>query len=206
MKVDIGVRLSPRWICHQSQMCSNTIQFINPAGRPLIGALLTYSLSSWEKYKRKVDQVERLSKKTLKLLLSLYFPLIAMINVQGLQQLDGCGGEQVESHRRDCSDASQCKVFSTSQFILVHLSSSQYMRDCSNASQCKVFQLSPHLIHISDLLSDSLLLDDIEDSSILRRGLPVAHKIFGEVMISPLSTYLLASMTTRPARSTAPTM
>ena len=61
------------------------------------------------------------------------------------------------------------------------------MRDCSNASQCKVFQLCPLLIHISDLLSDSLLLDDIEDSSILRRGLPVAHKIFGEVMISPLS-------------------
>ena len=139
-------------------MCSNTIQFINPAGRPLIGALLTYSLSSWEKYKRKVDQVKKL-KKTLKLLLSLYFPPIAMINVQGLQQLDDCGGEQVESHRRDCS----------------------------NASQCKVFQLCPHLIHISDLLSDSLLLDDIEDSSILRRGLPVAHKIFGEVMISPLS-------------------
>ena len=82
-----------------------------------------------------------------------------MINVQGLQQLDDCGGEQVESHRRDRS----------------------------NASQCKVFQLCPHLIHISDLLSDSLLLDDIEDSSILRRGLPVAHKIFGEVMISPLS-------------------
>ena len=102
--------------------------------------------------------MERL-KKTLKLLLSLYFPPIAMINVQGLQQLDDCGGEQVESHRRDCS----------------------------NASQCKVFQLCPHLIHISDLLSDSLLLDDIEDSSILRRGLPVAHKIFGEVMISPLS-------------------
>ena len=85
-----------------------------------------------------------------------------MIHVQGLQQLDDCGGEQVESHRRDCSDASQCKVF----------------------------QLCPHLIHISDLLSDSLLLDDIEDSSILRRGLPVAHKIFGEVMISPLSIYL----------------
>ena len=139
-------------------MCSNTIQFINPAGRPLIGALLTYSLSSWEKYKRKVDQVKKL-KKTLKLLLSLYFPPIAMINVQGLQQLDDCGREQVESHRRDCSDASQCKVF----------------------------QLCPHLIHISDLLSDSLLLDDIEDSSILRRGLPVAHKIYGEVMISPLS-------------------
>ena len=139
-------------------MCSNTIQFINPAGRPLIGALLTYSLSSWEKYKRKVDQVKKL-KKTLKLLLSLYFPPIAMINVQGLQQLDDCGGEQVESNRRDCS----------------------------NASQCKVFQLCPHLVHISDLLSDSLLLDDIEDSSILRRGLPVAHKIFGEVMISPLS-------------------
>ena len=139
-------------------MCSNTIEFINPAGRSLIGALLTYSLSSWEKYKREVDQVERL-KKTLKLLLSLYFPPIAMINVQGLQQLDDCGGEQVESHRRDCSDASQCKVF----------------------------QLCPHLIHISDLLSDSLLLDDIEDSSILRRGLPVAHKIYGEVMISPLS-------------------
>ena len=140
-------------------MCSNTIESINPAGRSLIGALLTYSLSSWEKYKRKVDQVERLFKKTLKLLLSLYFPPIAMINVQGLQQLDDCGGEQVESHRRDCSDASQCKVF----------------------------QLCPHLVHISDLLSDSLLLDDIEDSSILRRGLPVAHKIFGEVMISPLS-------------------
>ena len=139
-------------------MCSYTIEYINPAGRPLIGALLTYSLSSWEKYKREVDQVERL-KKTLKLLLSLYFPPIAMINVQGLQQLDDCGGEQVESHRRDCS----------------------------NASQCKVFQLCPHLVHISDLLSDSLLLDDIEDSSILRRGLPVAHKIFGEVMISPLS-------------------
>ena len=139
-------------------MCSNTIEFINPAGRPLIGALLTYSLSSWEKYKRKVDQVKKL-KKTLKLLVSLYFPPIAMINVQGLQQLDDCGREQVESHRRDCSDASQCKVF----------------------------QLCPHLIHISDLLSDSLLLDDIEDSSILRRGLPVAHKIFGEVMISPLS-------------------
>ena len=139
-------------------MCSYTIEYINPAGRPLIGALLTYSLSSWEKYKREVDQVERL-KKTLKLLLSLYFPPIAMINVQGLQQLDDCGGEQVESHRRDCS----------------------------NASQCKVFQLCPNLIHISDLLSDSLLLDDIEDSSILRRGLPVAHKIFGEVMISPLS-------------------
>ena len=139
-------------------MRSNTIEFINPAGRPLIGALLTYSLSSWEKYKRKVDQVKKL-KKTLKLLLSLYFPPIAMINVQGLQQLDDCGGEQVESHRRDCSDASQCKVF----------------------------QLCTHLIHISDLLSDSLLLDDIEDSSILRRGLPVAHKIFGEVMISPLS-------------------
>ena len=29
----------------------------------------------------------------------------------------------------------------------------------------------------------SLLLDDIEDSSILRRGLPVAHKIFGEVTL-----------------------
>ena len=139
-------------------MCSNTIQLINPAGRPLIGALLTYSLSSWEKYKRKVDQVNK-SKKTSKLLLSLYFPPIAMINVQGLQQLDDCGGEQVESHRRDCS----------------------------NASQCKVFQLCPHLIHISDLLSDSLLMDDNEDTSILRRGLPVAHKIFGEVMISPLS-------------------
>ncbi len=26
----------------------------------------------------------------------------------------------------------------------------------------------------------SLLLDDIEDSSILRRGIPVAHKIYGE--------------------------
>ena len=25
----------------------------------------------------------------------------------------------------------------------------------------------------------SLLLDDIEDNSILRRGIPVAHKIFG---------------------------
>ena len=156
----MGVTESPSKLCHQSWMCFNTIQFINPAGRPLIGALLTYSLSSWEKYKREVDQVGRLSKKkTLRLLLSLYFPPIAMIDVQGLQQLDDCGGEQVESHRRDCS----------------------------NASQCKVFQLCPHLVHISDRLSDSLLLDDIEDSSILRRGLPVAHKIFGEVMISPLS-------------------
>ena len=26
----------------------------------------------------------------------------------------------------------------------------------------------------------SLLLDDIEDNSILRRGIPVAHKIYGE--------------------------
>ena len=26
----------------------------------------------------------------------------------------------------------------------------------------------------------SLLLDDIEDNSILRRGIPVAHKIFGK--------------------------
>ena len=28
----------------------------------------------------------------------------------------------------------------------------------------------------------SLLLDDIEDNSILRRGIPVAHKIFGKFL------------------------
>ena len=101
----------------------------------------------------------QITKENIKTSFVFVFPSIAIIIVQRLQQLDGCGGEQVESHRRDCS----------------------------NASQCKVFQTYHHLIHISDLLSDSLLLDDIEDSSILRRGLPVAHKIFGEVMISPLS-------------------
>ena len=58
------------------------------------------------------------------------------------------------------------------------------MRDCS--SKCFTMQGFPTLPPLSDLLYDSLLLDDIEDSSILRRGLPVAHKIFGEVLISLL--------------------
>ena len=30
----------------------------------------------------------------------------------------------------------------------------------------------------------SLLLDDIEDNSILRRGIPVAHKIYGKISLN----------------------
>merc|ERR1712013_37602 len=37
----------------------------------------------------------------------------------------------------------------------------------------------------------SLLLDDIEDSSILRRGLPVAHKIFGEASTINCANYVM---------------
>ena len=37
----------------------------------------------------------------------------------------------------------------------------------------------------------SLLLDDIEDSSILRRGIPVAHKIYGEASTINSANYVM---------------
>ena len=37
----------------------------------------------------------------------------------------------------------------------------------------------------------SLLLDDIEDRSILRRGIPVAHKIYGEASTINSANYVM---------------
>ena len=39
----------------------------------------------------------------------------------------------------------------------------------------------------------SLLLDDIEDNSILRRGIPVAHKIFGKFYFSIITGFSSSS-------------
>lgn len=44
---------------------------------------------------------------------------------------------------------------------------------------CKIFVLFARQEIIGDLHNASLMIDDIEDNSKLRRGVPVAHHIFG---------------------------
>ena len=106
---------------------------------------------------------------------------------QGVQQLDEGWRGQAESNWRDCSDASQCKVSSP-------------IHNFPSSMSCQL--ISNFLTH----LLISLLLDDIEDSSILRRGLPVAHKIFGEVIFSVTLIIFDIKHMSRLAQSTVQTM
>jgi geranylgeranyl diphosphate synthase, type III len=43
---------------------------------------------------------------------------------------------------------------------------------------------------VADLHNSSLLLDDIEDNSKLRRGIPVAHSIFGVPTVINCANYV----------------
>ena len=48
----------------------------------------------------------------------------------------------------------------------------------------------PHQEVVADLHNSSLLLDDIEDNSKLRRGIPVAHSIFGVPTVINCANYV----------------